>query len=804
MIQNNFKTAIRNIKRHRFFSLINIFGLAIGLTVSLSIIMLVSDQFMYDRFNSKRDQIYRIDIENLDDNYMEMGDKYATAPMPLRDELKNGYTGIQEVVRFKKGFANSWIQFENNNLAIPLTGYFADAEVLNVFEYQLEYGNAQSALQNPFSVVLTKKAAKKLFNKENPIGETIAISDEGVYKVTGVLKEFKNKTHVNFEALASMSTVNSLSAKSGTYNELDDWQAAWNGWVYVQVTKDFKSAQLQDYLDAIQKKKYPHSKESIRIKFFTQMISEITPGEFLRNPIGPMLPWMFVYSLAGLSFIIVISSCFNFTNLSMAKSLSRAREIGVRKTFGAARIQLFFQFITESVVTAWMALILALVILVLFKPLVFNFSIARMLEWDWTVNYVIIIVFVLFATLVGIIAGLFPAVVLSGLQPSKVLRDIGNSKLFSRVGLRKVLIVIQFTFSLIFILTLIVINNQLSLFMKADHGFDMKNKISLKLSSTSFSAIKNEILKNSNIGDVSAASHLAASGTSYGSNFKVSSEKEWNYLDYYAVDEDYLKNMGIVLLNGRFFDPAAGDANRRFIVLNEEAVATLKLENATDLIGTHLLSNKDSLGYEIIGIVKNYNHQMLTSSIGPMALIYNPAEFSLLQVKYNGTYAAAAKSISEAWLKVNPQLKPEINDFESEVKMSYHFIFGDLVNLLFLITLISIAISSFGLLGMAVYATEARVKEIAIRKILGANNFTLIYLLSKSFLWLMLIAVILALPIAYIGNIIWLQTLAYHTSFNLEVVLSGIGILVGLMSLILFSQTIRARQIDPIKNLKSE
>jgi putative ABC transport system permease protein len=399
---------------------------------------------------------------------------------------------------------------------------------------------------------------------------------------------------------------------------------------------------------------------------------------------------------------------------------------------------------------------------------------------------------------------LFPAVVLSGFQPSKFLRDIGTSKLFSRVGLRKVLIVIQFTVSLIFILTLIVINNQLSLFMKANHGFDMENKISLKLNNSSFSTIKNEILKDSNIEDVSAASHLAASGTSYGSNFKISPGEEWSYLDYYSVDSDYLKNMGITLLSGRFFDPAAGDRNRRFIVLNEEALATLKLKERADLIGTHLLSNKDSLGYEVIGVVKNYNHQMLTRSIGPMALIYNPAEFNLLQVKYNGTYAAAVKSISESWLKVNPQFKPDINDFETEVKMSYHFIFGDLVNLLFLITLISIAISSFGLLGMAVYATEARVKEIAIRKILGANDFSLIYLLSKSFLWLMFIAVILALPIAYAGNLMWLQTLAYPTSFNLEVMLSGVGVLVGLMSLILLSQAFRARQIDPVRNLKSE
>src|SRR5258706_1215389 len=348
MIKNYLVIAFRNVLRNRFFSFINIFGLAISLIVSLSIIMLVADQFIYDDFNSKRRRIFRVNIENLDENFIETGDKFATAPMPLRGELKAGYVSIEEVVRFKRGFGNSWIELENNNIGIPLFGYFADPEVLQVFEYALEFGDPVTALNEPYSLVLSKKAARKLFKKENPLGETIRVGDE-VYKITGVLQDTKNKSHINFEALASMATVKSIESRKDAFKELDNWQSCWNGWVYGLGSGNLSKEELQIYLNTVQKNHYKNGGSQARIKFSVQAITEITPGPFLKNPIGPMLPWGFIYFIAGLALIIIVSSCFNFTNLSIAKSLSRAKEIGVRKTSGATRGQVFVQFISESV-----------------------------------------------------------------------------------------------------------------------------------------------------------------------------------------------------------------------------------------------------------------------------------------------------------------------------------------------------------------------------------------------------------------------------------------------------------------------
>ena len=765
--------------------------------------MLVADQFIYDDFNSKRRRIFRVNIENLDENFIETGDKFATAPMPLREELKAGYVSIEEVVRFKRGFGNSWIELENNNIGIPLFGYFADPEVLQVFEYALEFGDPVTALNEPYSLVLSKKAARKLFKKENPLGETIRVGDE-VYKITGVLQDTKNKSHINFEALASMATVKSIESRKDAFKELDNWQSCWNGWVYVLGAGNLSKEELQIYLNTVQKNHYKNGGSQARIKFSVQAITEITPGPFLKNPIGPMLPWGFIYFIAGLALIIIVSSCFNFTNLSIAKSLSRAKEIGVRKTSGATRGQVFVQFISESVLMSWVALVVAFVFLMLMKPLVFNFKIAQMLKWDWEINYPVILIFILFAGIIGVFAGFFPAVVISKYQPIKILRGISSVHFFSRMNIRKILIVIQFSFSLIFVLTLIVGHNQLKMFLNSDYGFYMKNKICLKLNKTSSSILKNELSKYSNIEDVAAASHLVASGTTYGANFRANHSKNWTYINYYSVDEDYQKNMGLQMVSGRFFDPKAGTANKGFIILNEKALAALNYSQPNNAIGETLMSNKDSANFEIIGVVKDYNHQTLTQQLDPLVLIYNPKEYNILQIRYRGDYKAAATSVDQAWSKASPSLRAEFNDFEEEVKKSYHLLFGDFVHLIFYISIVAVLLTCLGLLGMAVSATEARTKEISIRKVFGSSNFSLIFLLSKPFLMLLTYSILIAVPMAYFVINIWLQTIAYHTSFDISVILNGICILFILTCITVFSQTFRAKSIKPIDNLRSE
>ncbi|MEX1239795.1 MAG: FtsX-like permease family protein [Cyclobacteriaceae bacterium] len=812
MIRNYFLVAVRNLTRNKFFSAINIFGLAVSMSIGMAIIMLVADQMMYDRSNTKRDRIFRVISRVVTNSGVERGGMdNATAPMPLREELQENYTGIEKVVRFKRGFGNNWMELEGQNVNIPLTGFFADPEVLEVFEFALEYGDIKTALVHPYSVVLTKKAARKLFKEENPLGLTLKVGELGIFTVTGVLKETQNKSHIVFEGLASMATVKSMASKAemqaGFRNNLDNWSDFWNGWTYVLIEKDRSKEDIKGHLDDVFLKHIAtfENPETYRAKFHLQSLTEITPGQLMNNSIGPSLPWVFVYFLGGLAAVIMLTSCFNFTNLSIARSLTRAREIGVRKVTGAARWQIFVQFLSESILVAFLSLIIACALLLVIKPLMLQLNFARVFQWDLQANYAVYAVFVLFALAVGILAGLFPAIVLSGLQPVKVLKRLENVKMLSKIGLRKAIIVVQFTLSLIFILSVIVLHNQLDLFMGKDHGFSMNSNIAVKMNNTSVNALKTELLKYGNIRNAAGVSHVPASGTTYGDGFKKSlEEKAWTNVNYFLVDEDYLKNIEVDLVAGSFFTAEAGAANKNHIIINEEAIKAFHYPSAIDAIGEEVIYQADSTWKTIIGVVKDYNHQFLMAEISPMALMYNPDRFDLLQVKYSGTYEDAATTIEKAWTAVNPQLKADYNDFEAEIKEFYQILFGDLVNILGVISVLAIVISCLGLLGMATYATETKRKEISIRKVLGSTDQALVLLLSKGFLNLIWIAIVIGVPMAWFINNLWLELIAYRTSFSPLMILTGIGILLLLGVVTIGSQTLRAAFTNPVDNLKNE
>jgi putative ABC transport system permease protein len=808
MLTNYIKVAIRNLRRYKFFSLINISGLAISMSICMGIMMLVADQVFYDQHNSKGDRVFRVFSRPVGNDGLERGGMdNSTSPLTLKDELLTNYTGVEKAVRIKRGFGNNWMEMEEQDVNIPLKGFFADPEVFDVFEYEMQYGDPKTALVEPYSVVLTRAAANKLFKEENPVGQTIKVGEIGTYMVTGVLKETKNKSHIVFEGLASMATVKSLEASGKAEELLDNWTNFWNGWTYIVIEDGKSPKDIQAHLDNIFKKHIAsiENPETFKAKFLLQNLNEITPGKFMNNPIGPFLPWMFIYFLGGLALIVLLTSCFNFTNLSIARSLTRAREIGVRKVTGAARWQIFSQFLTESVVIAIFSLVLGLGLLAIVKPLMMQMTFARIFMWDLQANYVVYIIFAVFAIVVGVIAGFFPAAVLSGFQPVKVLKSLNSMKLFSRLGLRKALLVIQFTLSLVFILTVIITYNQLDLFLGKDHGFEMQNNLVVRLNNTSAEVLKSELSKYNNVVNVAAASHIPASGMSYGNGFKKKIEdKDWTSLGYFAADENYLENIGVKLVAGRNFSVGLGDGNKNFMLINESAVKAFHFDTPLDAIGEELISNADSVKRTIIGVIKDYNHQMLVEKIEPMALMYTPSEFNILQVKYTGSFENASKSVERAWANVNPAFKLDYKDMDAEIKKNYDAIFGDLVDVLTVVAFLAVIISCLGLLGMATYTTETRIKEISIRKVLGSSDQALVFLLSKGFLKLLSVSILIGVPIAYFGNNLWLEFMAYRTEIDFTVIATGVLTMLALGAITIGSQTLKAAFTNPVDNLKNE
>jgi putative ABC transport system permease protein len=810
MIKNYIQVAMRNLRRHKFFSFINIFGLAISMSVCLGIIMLVADQLTYDRYNTKRDRIYRVITRNLNPDGSSSGNDYSTSPQIVAQAMLEDYTGISKAVRIRRGFGNNWLELDpGRDINIPLSGFFVDEDALDVFEYELELGDPETALKDPYSVVLSNKAAKKLFSTNNPVGEVIKVGKLGEYKVTGVLKETNHKSHIVFEGLASYSTIKSLEADSTFSSSDSGWDNFTAGWVYLLLEEGQSPVEIERHLNDYANKQQASkaaNKDERKIQFYLQNLSSITPGGFINNPIGPFMPMIFVYFFGGLALIIMITSCFNYTNLSIARALTRAKEIGIRKVNGAFRYQIFAQFISEAVIMAVFALCLALLFLLAVKPFMLNLRFAQALRWDLEGNIYVYSVFIVFSICIGLLAGFFPAVILSKFQPVKVFKNVGGSiKLFSKMGLRKSLLVIQFTLSLIFILSVLLLYNQLQLFVKADHGFDMANKINVRLNNTSYTALKEQLGSYSTIQSIAAASHIPATGVTYGDNFKKTlGDKEGTPLDYFVVDEGYLENMNIPLIAGKNFDALAGEKNKSSIIINEEAVKTLQFSTAHDAIGEFIYLESDSSKHEIIGVIKNYNHQMMMSKVEAMALKYNPDQFNIIQIKYTGSREDAIKNIEAAWAKINASSKLDYRDFEEEVRSFYKTVFSDFVSIIGVIAFMAIIISCLGLLGMATYATETRLKEISIRKVLGSSNLALVLLLSKSFIFLLIIAIALAVPAAWFINNLWLQLIAYRTELSIGVIGCGILVLIILGGLTIGSQTIRAAWANPVDNLKND
>lgn len=807
MIRNYFNTAIRNLVRHKFFSAINVFGLALAMSICMGIIMLVADQLQYDAYNTKKHSIYRVTSIHTNDKLEaeDSGPIVSTTPMPLMEELEK-YSGIDYIVRFRRGFGNGWIEFENQDVNVPVAGYFADPRALEMFEYELQYGDPATALRDPYSVVLTRKAANKLFNDQNPLGKTFKVGDLGLYTVTGVLKETENKTHVAFEALASMSTLVSLATLDKEKDIADDWNNFWHTWTYIHVKNGTTQADIQKSLDQIFNTKIASNTnpDANKLRLGLQSLTELTPGPLVNNPIGPSLPWVLVYILSGLAAVIMITSCFNFTNLSIARSLTRAKEIGVRKVNGASRMQIFGQFISEAVIVSICALVLSMALLMFVKPLILQLNFARLFRWDLAANVQVYGVFLAFAIFVGVLAGLFPSLVLSGFKPVKVLKSMNSMKLFSRMGLRKALLVSQFTLALVFILSVTVLYNQLDLFLHKDHGFDMNSHLSVKLNKTAIGPFKTELLKHSNITSVAAASHLPAAGTRYGGDFIKPGEKDRTSMSYFLVDEDYLANLNLPLVAGRFFDKNNPELNKNFIVINEAASKKLQYPTPLDAVGTQLTNHEDSTLLTVIGVVRDYNHEALFSAIEPMGLLYQPDKFQLAQVRYSGTFEEGMKSVNEAWSKANPGIKLDAKEMHGEVMILYNTLFGDAVQILGFIAFLAIVISCLGLLGMATYATETRLKEVSVRKILGSSDRALVYLLSKGFLVIILIAIGIGVPGAYFLNMAWLELLPYHVTMSFPVIAFGVAMLILFAVITIGSQTYRATFVNPVDNLKNE
>jgi len=455
MIKSYIKIALRNILKHKVFSFINIVGLAVSMSASLLIILMVSDQKKYDQFHSKKDRIYRVITKP-----NEEGQFYATSAMPLKETLLEEYEGIEKVVRFRMMFGGDVTYVENT---VPLAGFYADEDMFNVFDFELLYGDPETALRDPFSLVLTEEAANKLFKNENPIGKVVKFNDRGLdhyglgitiknvmlgdFTITGVIKDNNYKTHIPLEIFGSWSTLPVLKNQEIESIQLDDWKSMWDTYLFALLDEGKTRKDLTRVLSRISEVQF-EDYEDFKLTFNAQALTEITPDKFLNNPMSFRMPKEGFYFLSFLALIVIISACFNYTNLSVARALTRAKEIGLRKINGARRIQIFLQFTIEAILISLFALLLSVVFLQLLKQGFAGLWLNKYLAINMNENALVVLLFIFFSVFIGFIAGFLPAWYLSSFQPLNVLKkELSNvtrkkgTLMFSKPGLGKSLVV---------------------------------------------------------------------------------------------------------------------------------------------------------------------------------------------------------------------------------------------------------------------------------------------------------------------------------------------------------------------------
>lgn len=792
MLRNYVKVAVRNLYKYKYFSILNAFGLAVGMSVSLLLIALYSYVETCDTFHANRDRIYTV-VSERTEGFVQTS--WATAPLPLAEYLKH-YQGVQDVVRIKWGFRE---EIKNAQGTVPLHGYYVEPNFLSVFTYEVTQGNAIAALSKPNNLIITESAALRLFNSTDVLGKTLELADGDLFQIGAVMKDHPKNSHLAFEVLVSFATLPPVQA---SYN--DQWTTYKREYIYVLLSEQGDEEDLQKYLNKIAADTY--AQLPVKVKFVTQHLSEITMGPDHRSAIGPKWEGSGFVAFAFVALLILLPACFNYTNISIARALKRAKEIGLRKTMGGVKNQIFFQFITETVVITFISLVVGILIFFLlgyeFQRMLLNTSWKEIQEFstlDLSLTPRTLFLFLLFALFTGLVAGIFPALYFGGLNPIQALKNQAHAG-SSGMRVRKVLTVFQFALSFAFILALVVFSRQYQYSLNFDFGFAKENIVNMPLQDVKPELVKTEFSQLASVQSFSLSSGVL--GLGYSKTWIKNANKDSTEVAQLFVDRNYLVMFGLTLLAGNNF-PDETWQRERFIIVNEEFLKFYKIPSASDAIGRTYSVEGNEL--EIMGVVKNFNFATLRDPIRPFFFRMNPERFAYANLKVHTSDAFGLFTEFEThWKNLNSERKLEAQFFEDELNEGYSM-YQVLIKVIGFLGLLAITISLLGMLGMVVYTSETKTKEVSIRKVLGATVYSLVFMLSKDYLKLMLLAIFLAAPgTAYLFSLLLPKIQYYSVEVSLWDILLSTVVLLALGVATITSQTYRSALTNPAETLKIE
>lgn len=799
MLRNYIKIAIRNLRRNKGYSFINIAGLAIGMACCLLILLYVKDELSYDGFHQNKDRIYRIL------SFSTIGGttrQFARHPSALSQALAEAIPEVEAFTRIFT-FPNTRISYQNNTFEIR-DFYIADESFFSIFSHDFIAGDPITALASPNSLVITKNTAIQIFGDEDPIGKSITFQAARIddLKITGVIKNIPENSHYNFDMMLSSSTIphNNENNDPGFLNQ----DYFFNSYGYLLLRENADVAEVENKIKAVVAQRWGEmlKQRGVAREYPLQSLKDIHLRSNYEAELGNPGNINYVYLFSAIALFVLFVACFNFINLSTAKSAKRAKEVGLRKVFGAFRNQLIKQFLSESIIMSLIGLILGVLIVIAVLP-VFNNLTDKEFDSGLLTSHTAISGLLGIVLLTGVIAGSFPAFVLSAFHPIRTIRGklgIGTKNM----TLRKILVVIQFSISIFMITSILVILNQLDFLKNKDLGFNKDQMVIISAGGQRNDALRDRILQNPNVVSVSLPSNIPG-GYSGDQSFYVegTSPDESVRGSGFYVDYDYLKTFGMELLWGRNFSREFPTDVQQAVILNEKAVKDLGL--GEDAVGKQLINiARNNRRQTIIGVVKDFHHKSLKLEINPVILALNLQGFRFISVRISPNNVSGTLSFLEGICKeINPEREFSYYFLDDDFKRKYpeedklqevYLYFGFL----------AIFIACLGLYGLASFTIEQRTKEIGVRKILGAKVRGITFVLSKEFIKWVLLANIIAWPLAYYVMNDWLDTFAYRITIGFEVFFIS-GILATLIAVFTVSyQSIRAAHADPVESLRYE
>jgi putative ABC transport system permease protein len=789
MFKNYIKIALRNIKRHKGYSFINIAGLAIGMACCILILLWVQDETGYDQFHKRRSELYRVYTEiQYSDGRTNL---FAQSYFPLARILKEECPDVVDAVRYA---SKNWLLIKYGDKSFVDDDFgFADSSFFNMFTFPFLKGDPKTALSSKFSVVITEEMSHKYFGSEDPIGKTLNVNNQYDVQVTGVIENVPHNSSLRFDFLLPYVLYwgpNWAESSSWGGNPLE---------TYVLLPKNALAEDVARKITDIKEKHDPPSAAE-RIRLHLQPQTRI---HLYALGGGGLIRYVYIFSIIA-CFVLIIA-CINFMNLSTAKAGTRANEVGMRKVVGAKKTDLIKQFFGESVVLSFIALIGAILIVEIMLPAFNNLS-GKSLSLDPSGNITIILGIMGITLFVGILSGSYPALFLSSFQPVKVLKGTFRSG-SQRSLFRKILVVSQFTLSIFLIIGTLIIYKQLDYIRNRDLGYDKEHLVFVYMQGdlkAKYESVKSELLRNSNILKVTRSLQLPSNIASTVSalDWEGKNPDEKVSMNWDIVDFGYFETLKMDMIQGRGFSREfATDASEAYIV-NEEAVKLMGMESP---VGKRLsVFRKDG---KIIGVVKNFNFKSLHHEIRPFVYMMNPNWISAMDCMFirvaPDNISATLKYIESTCKQINPAYPLRYQFFDEWLERLYRNEqrMGRIVGYF---TFLAIAISCLGLFGMASFMTEQRTKEIGIRKVLGAPVSRIILLLSADFTKWVLAANIIAWPVAYFAISKWLENFAYRTNLNMSIfILSGVLALVTALLTVSF-QTLKAALANPVESLRYE